>query len=445
MKNDLTRREFVGQSVAAGLALASGVAAAAGEAPVRRDRRHEGVELTLLTNAGHAYFQAFARDFEAQTGAKVRVEGGGGPHDFDWWYLEPRVQADAVSRRPRYDLFCSDINHTWTLWPHLRPLDDLMRRSGYEIDGFFAGVRRYGELVRPGVRYGLPVRAMAPVVFYRRDLLGSLPATWEEYERALAAHTGAGRHGFAAVGLSYLYHPGGPAEELTKMYLARYWSLGDPILSADRQPLIGGEKGVAALEMLRRQVAAYVAPESVTWDAAAAAKEFVEGRAAVLEAVAGPELLRRLQDPAQSRVVDRWAVGPYPGPAGSFFTMGQEMMILKRTPHPEAAFDFIAFCTGPANAGRLLSEFGERSARTGPWLANPAVPPEQRRNIVATVDRGVMFAPGEPQWLDLLTALWDSVSPCLKGFLSPRQAMALAADKWRDALARRHYEIRPDA
>lgn len=393
-------------------------------------RRYEGVELTIL-DAWEQPLEAFVAEFHALTGATVKFKRLNAIHG--WWALETVAQADAVSPNPQFDMFLSDGHHTSTLWPHFLPINDYIRKFDYDMSDYFAPVIKYGEAVQNGVRFGLTNRVRAPMVFYRKDLIGELPTSWNEYDKALAATTAGGMYGFSAVGASYPYHPCGLAEELTKAFLARYSSLGEPILSPDKEPLIASDKGIWALEMLKRQVHSYASPESANWDAGDAINAFVEGRAAIIECVPTPKLLQRLQDPEKSKVAGKWAVGNYPGVGGGFLTM-QEMRIFKHSKNPEAAFEFIAYCTNPVNSGRMFADHAETTPRKTPWLDSQLAPKAQNLNIVNTMDRSIMFAAGEPQWLDMLTALWEMAEFFMKGFLTSEQALNLAAARWKESL-----------
>lgn len=399
-----------------------------------KDKKYEGIELTILTYAGQTYQRALeilADEFLALTGATIRNRPLAAP--YDWWAMVPLAQADAASDNPQFDMFCDDSNHTWTLWPHLHALNNFIKNFDYEMSEFFIPVYRDGEAIQGGVRYGLPLRVRVPVIFYRKDLLGQLPSTWEEYEKALAAATKGEVHGIAVAGAGYPFHPYGQAYELTKAFLARYWSLGDPILSSNNEPLINSVEGVRSLEMLKKQVELYASPESFNWDEAAAANVFLEGRAATIECV--PHyLLPHLQDPNKSKVIDKWAIGTYPGVGGGYFSM-HEMVIFKHSKHPEAAFEFLAYCTNPTTSARLFADFGETTARRTPWLQlEPRIP--ELPNIVNALDRGITFAVGQPQWLEMLSALWETVGYFMKGYMTAEQSLSLAATKWRRSLER---------
>ena len=251
-------------------------------------------EAEMLCWAAQSYLPAirkFASEFEAETGASIEFEALPAPGAYGWCALEPWAVYDAVSDDPQFDLFCDDNEHQHALWPYFLPLNELITKFDYPTSDFYSTVTRYGERVggQQGLRYGLPVRTRTPFVYYRTDLMGELPGSWEELERAFADNTGGGNYGFTAEVAYYPFHPFGLAHETAKSFLGRYWAMGDPVFSPDWKPLIDSDKGIAAMEMLKRQMTRYgppgmsQIPDLMTWDGARALEQFLAGRIAVLE------------------------------------------------------------------------------------------------------------------------------------------------------------------
>ncbi len=274
------------------------------------------------------------------------------------------AQADASSEHPSFDLFCDDREWQFLLLPHLLPLNQMIQESGYPMEDFFEPVLRFDESVvgQTGVRYGLPLRLRSPFVFFRSDLVEEIPPDWDEYERMLERNTGAGRYGLGVEVAVYPYHPFGYAHDLTKLFLARYWSFGQPLLTDTWEPLVSTEIGVEALEMLRRQVARYAPPDVLSWDAERSTQAFIEGAVTLTEST-GVRLAQRLRDCCESEIGDCWSVAAFPGNSAPCTL--QNMMICRHSRHPKAAFDFMAYCTGPDAARRLHLDYGELSARAG--------------------------------------------------------------------------------
>ena len=198
---------------------------------------YDGVVLRLLTTELASYLDvlhANARDFESATGARVEIHAIGEYHC--WYYLLPLARVDAESPEPQFDLFLDDHEFQYSLLPQLLPLDDLIKRFNYDTSGFLDPVHRFGDILpgQPEQTYGLPFRARVPMVFYRTDWIDEFPDSWEEFDRVLADNTGGERYGLGFEGVHYA-HPFCRYEELSKMFFARYWSLGDPLLTPERQ------------------------------------------------------------------------------------------------------------------------------------------------------------------------------------------------------------------
>jgi multiple sugar transport system substrate-binding protein len=389
------------------------------------NRKYENVHLRLLSFVGLTYrlaLKAFAQEFEAETGAVVEIVSL--PYPYGWWYLGPIIQADALSGDPQFDLFCDNREFAFQVLPHLLPLNPYIEKSNYDLGGFLKPVYKFDDGVpgQPDTRVGLPIRIRAPFIFYRKDLIKELPTTWDEYDRMLAEYTGRGMYGLAVEGMAYAYHPFGGVHDLNKLFIARYLSFGDPMFTPDWQPLITGEKGIKALEMLKRQVDQYASPDWRTWDWSAAADAFLSGKAAVIETV-GVDLLRRVQDPAQSEVVDKWAVAFYPGAGIVPYTL-HNMLIFNHCKHPEAAFEFIAYCTRPASARRLHFDYGEHSARKSVLTSLEAIskdPGLPKR--VEALDQAIPIYLPVAQCYEIEQAFWEGVTLCTYGYLSPKDAM----------------------
>ncbi len=136
----------------------------------------------------------------------------------------------------------------------------------------------------------------------------------------------------------------------------------------------------------------------------------------------------------ESKIGNRWGVAVFPGNRAPCTL--QNMMIFRHSKHPKAAFEFAAYCTGPAAALRLHLEYGELSARRTVWetqealIQDPSLPQK-----AMVVEKGLPTSPGCRQSYELLFALWEAVQLCVFGFLDAKQALDRATDKWKRALS----------
>ncbi len=387
-------------------------------------KKYDGITLRMLTQAGTDYepaFRAWSAQFTAETGAQVEFEFA------PWETLMPKVQADLASGSPQFDLFCNDIEFQYTIWPELEPINDFLADSGYDMEGFFDPVYRYGEGIagNTGIRYGLPVVSGVSVLFYRTDLIEAFPTTWADYDALLAAHTDGSMYGLSFAGV--------PAQ-LVKLFLARYWAQGEPLLTPDWQPLINGDNGVAALSLLKKHMTDYAPPGLLAWDNPDAANAFLAGDVAVNEGWAG-FILPSLDDPEKSKVVGNWAIAPYPeGGTGNF--VQHNIVMMKTSAHKEAAFDLMSALSNPQRAKEGVLDYGMTAARKSVFsdpdvvAAKPYMP-----DYSEVLSRGRPFTPGVPQWLEMFIGLAEGASAALSDQATPQEALDRVAEGWLELLA----------
>lgn len=387
-------------------------------------KMYDGVTLRMLTQAGGSYEPAFrdwAAVFSEETGAQVEFEFA------PWESLMPKVQADLASGSPQFDLFCNDIEFQYTIWPELEPINDFLDASDFDMEGFFDPIYRYGEGIagNEGVRYGLPVSCGVSVLFYRTDLIDTFPTSWDDYDALLAEHTNDSMHGLSFAGV--------PAQ-LVKLFLARYWAQGDPLLTPDWQPLINGEKGVAALSLLKHHMDNYAPPGILAWDNPDAANAFLAGDVAVSEGWGG-FILASLDDPEKSKVVDNWAIAPYPeGGTGNF--VQHNIVMMKTSQNKQAAFDLMATLASAEQAKDGALNYGmspaRRSVMNDPDVvaAHPYMP-----DYGEVLSRGRPFTPGVPQWLEMFIGLAEGASSALSEQATPQEALDQVAEGWLELLA----------
>jgi len=393
-------------------------------------KAYEGINLRMLTQAGTAYepaFHAWADKFKETTGATVDFEFAA------WETLMPKVQADLASGSPQFDLFCNDIEFQYTIWPNLEPINDYLTAAKFDMDGFFAPVYKYGEGIagQKGVRYGLPLTAGVSVLFYRTDLIDTFPTTWADYEAMLAKQTNGTMHGLAFAGVT---------AQLVKLFLARYWSQGDPLLTPDWKPLINGEKGVKALTMLKDHMTKYAPPGILAWDNPDASNAFLAGDVAVMEGW-GSFIIPSLNDATKSKVVDKWAIAPYPESGTGNFVQ-HNVAMFNTSKNKQAAFDFMAFVTTPEAAKESVLDFNNDTARESVYsdadvVAKLPYMPDYAKVLAA----GKPFTPGVPQWLEMFIAVGEAASKALSDQATPEDALNEAATTWSDLIAQNPLEF----
>lgn len=142
--------------------------------------------------------------------------------------------------------------------PYAQPLDAQLKRLGLRLDDWFPSMRTSMTAGGTGVR-GLQFTSDVRVLYYRRDLVGTPPANWDEM-----IETGAR---LARRGHGVLFPAGRSEGAVTTTLWPAYWAQGVDLFDADGQPAFASGKGYAAmracLQAVQRSVQKGAAPQRV--------------------------------------------------------------------------------------------------------------------------------------------------------------------------------------
>jgi multiple sugar transport system substrate-binding protein len=395
-------------------------------APVATDAT---AAVTLLGQAGSGeerVIQDAAGEFTAAQGVEVNI------NPQPWETLMEKIQADIRSGAPTVDVFWSDLEFAYTLWPNLLPLNDFIESTGYPMDGFFPSVAEYGLGIggQEGVRYGLPIMTDTQLCWYRSDMIDTFPTTWDEFEQMLKELTGGGQY---ALGNS------GVVAQGIGRFLSRYWSIpGATLLDEDWNPKINSEEGVFALEMYRRQATSYSTPGFQAWEYTDAVNAFLNGDVAIHEG--WPEvMLPWLNDPERNQTVgENWGAAAYPE-GGAAQLVQHNLILFNTSKNPEAAFNFMAYCTDRDMAKRIINDYNVDSPRQDVWeevLPDNPVAQKFFPSWSSAMQVARPFARHLPQWLELFISIGEAVTATVAGAKTPQEALDETAERWSQSIAK---------
>lgn len=224
----------------------------------------------------------------------------------------------------------------------LRPLDDLLAKYGQSLSP--------NQVVRlNGKVYAIAMMVNAQNLLYRADILDQLgipvPKTYDE---VLAAAQRIKESGLVPYPLGATTKSGwNLGLEFVNMYLG----FGGELFGPDNRPAVRNERGVKALEMLKR-LTAYMDPEYLTADSTVVQQQLQQGRIAMANLWASRA--GAMDDPAESRVVGkvRTAAAPAAVPGGkpATTTWWDGAAIARNTTdeQAEAAFRLVVHGMSPA-------------------------------------------------------------------------------------------------
>jgi trehalose/maltose transport system substrate-binding protein len=395
------------------------------EEPSEEQKKYEGVELRIMVHAGatgERPIEIFANEFFDSTGARVVIE------TVPWENIMPKLMASIEAGDRGYDIYYSNPEFSYTLWPHLLPLNEYIERFNYDTSDWFDSARKYGEGVGqdPNVRFTIPASMVVAPVFYNTEMIPEYPNTWDGYNEILGQITNPpDSYGLAVAGV--------PVQTVRQFY-ARFWSLGDPLLTPDWQPNINNENGVLALEMLKNTFDNYTPPGVLGWDNPDAGAAFANGLCATYEGWTG-NVLTYLQDPSENKIGDNWAVASYPE-GGTGNMTDNSFAIMRSTKNPDAAFEFIAEFTSLENSKRWAIDYALESPIRAIY-DDPEVQAAQPwfEGYKEALDVAKPAFWRLPQWVELFIPTGEVVSQYLSGEVTdPQAALDRLASTWEDAI-----------
>jgi multiple sugar transport system substrate-binding protein len=229
-------------------------------------------------------------------------------------------------------------------------------------------------------------------------------------------------------------------EGLVTVFLEYLGAFGGMLLDGEGRVGVDSEAGVNALSYMRDaiDVERVTPPAVLTWQEEQVRFAFQNGQAAFMRN--WPYAYALLQDPSQSSVAGRVAVGAMPGGPGGRPTAalgGSQLAVNAYSDQPEAAYRLIDYLLQPEQMierARIAGQFPTRPALyEGEALADVLkIPPADALSII---DRAVP-RPVTPVYAQLSEILQISLHSALTGQQEPRDALQEAAAGMRGLLAK---------
>jgi multiple sugar transport system substrate-binding protein len=264
-----------------------------------------------------------------------------------------------------------------------------------------------------GRLYRIPAFSDAGVLYYRKDLVGRPPETFEELEALSEQFASSERSGFLWQGKQY--------EGLVTVFLEVLWGYGGNWIDANtREVLLDQPQAIQALEFLTKTVGT-ISPAAVTTYIEEDTRNlFQNGRSLFLRN--WPYVWTLMKD-SPMRAEDRIGLAPFVHEAGrqSSATLGGWGFAISRfTEDPEAAWKFVEFVTRPEQLAKVQARMGRIPARKG------MAPPE----FVPILDSARMRPP-IPEYAQASDILQRWLSAALTRRAEPKQALDEAARETR--------------
>lgn len=337
------------------------------------------VTVTWATLAGFYtdWAKTLAEEFTEETGIKVNIV------EMDLPTMYERIVLDIVGDTGAYDIITWNVSwkSEWANAEYLYPLDDFIERDAeyVQIDDIARALLNVSGVWR-GKIYGLPYYTFTPGQFYRIDLFEdpieqaafkakygydlAVPRTYDEmsdiaqFFTRKAGDTLKGEtltSDFYGIGLM-----AGRFGHIFDEINTIAWTLGGDVINDDGSAGVNDKKYVEAVNIYVNKLLPYAPPGSLSGGFDFVVSQFNTG----LVAMTGPMYLDQWPNAVK---VESNIPGSEAGCAGlpgggktwaGAFTLG----IAKSTNHPEEAWQFLKWITGP-EAQRKFAEGGGSTTR----------------------------------------------------------------------------------
>lgn len=330
-----------------------------------------------------------------------------------------------------YDVFDADV-----IWPaefaqagYVLPLDKFVEKDGINMKDYMRGPVQ--ALTFKGQLWGMPKFIDAGLLFYRKDLVAKVPATWEELITQAKALKGKTGSGYSYVMQAKQY------EGLVCNAIEFISAYGGKVVDGEGNIIINSPETKKGLEVMKSVVKSDFVPNNITtFTETESDTAFYEGKAAFIRN--WPYQWAEVQDKTKSKVVDKVGVAPLPkGSVDSAAALGGWVtMINKYSKHPQEAWEFLKFMTGPegqkitavkgGSAPTLLSVYNDPEVQKNPLFGNK----DFVNGLSAAVSRPV--SPIYPKLSDIMQV---EISKYLAGSQDVDTAIKNMDTKMKEALA----------
>lgn len=196
--------------------------------------------------------------------------------------------------------------------PYLKPIDSLLQKSGIQKDDFFAFAQ---DLVTgdDNQLHGVQFTTDARLLFYRKDLVPTPPATWDDLRTVSAS--------LKAQGYDPILLPAGRSEgAMTTSIYPFFWGQGGELVNAQGEAVFGEganrDKMLAVFSFIKELVDAGYLPQRAANYAAEADlnAEVATGKVAMF--MGGSWQVSQLKGIIGDAEMEKWDVAPIPQNSG---------------------------------------------------------------------------------------------------------------------------------
>lgn len=246
------------------------------------------------------------------------------------------------SQSSEIDVFNADV-----IWPaefaqanYALELDRFIQRDDINMEDYFEGTVAAGKF--NGKQWAMPQYTDAGVFYYRTDIVDTPPETWDELIEMASELQGEGDTQFGYLMQAAQY------EGLITNAIEFIASYGGEVIDEDNNVVVDSPETVKAIEKMVEVVNSDFVPENIlNFQETETENAWIDGNAVF--ARNWPYMMSSSNDEERSSVVDNVELTMVPaGDAGHAAALGGWMSMISRySEHPEEAWEFVKFISGP--------------------------------------------------------------------------------------------------
>ncbi|AIF44433.1 ABC transporter substrate-binding protein [Virgibacillus sp. SK37] len=336
------------------------------------------------------------------------------------------------SQSTEIDVFNADV-----IWPaefaqanYVLELDRFIEKDGINMEDYFPGTVAAANF--NGKQWAMPQFTDAGVFYYRTDIVEEPPKTWDELiEMAGELKGEAGtKHGYLMQAAQY--------EGLITNAIEFIASYGGEVVDENNNVVVDSPETVKALDKMKEIVTSDFVPENIlNFMETETENAWIEGNAVF--ARNWPYMMSSSNDEERSEIVDNVEMARLPvGDEGTAAALGGWMTMINRyTEHPEEAWEFLKFISGPEGQ-KISAVEGSRAPTLKALYDDPEVQdvsslfanPEFREVLESAVPRPV--SPIYPEVSDIMQI---EISKVLTGDQTSEEAAKNMQSKIEAAMA----------
>ncbi|HYS53149.1 MAG TPA: sugar ABC transporter substrate-binding protein [Thermoanaerobaculia bacterium] len=328
----------------------------------------------------------------------------------------------------------AQLGNTWIPeFDTVGALEDLtpwLAHSTIQQQNYFPGIWATNQV--EGVVYGVPWYVDTRVIFYRTDLVPTIPRTWEAWMAAMQQAKQRRPNNFA------ILLPTNQFDEVTIMALSNHATLlnASGTEGAFRDPKFA-EAFTFFINIFRKGLAAPLANTQI----ANVYQAFGQGDFAMY--ITGPWNVGEFRKRVPPGIP--WATAPMPAPTasdwpGMSMAGGSSLIMFRPSKKKEAAWKLIEFLSEPRQQIRFYQLTQDLPAHRGAWKA-PAVANDPPLAAFREQLEHVAPLPRVPEWEQIATEIYHDGEATVRGRMTIDRALADLDRKADHILAKRRWVL----